>query len=477
MVFCVSIRDMQRCKVAFALSVFAFVISAPLRADQKPLTLPDVLAWKRLQTPVLSNNGQWFAYKLVPNDGNSQVVLKNIETGAEQRFDIGEVLRPNPYAPGAREMMAATPHDVVFSDDSKWLAFNVHPTQSESRHLKTQHKPLEDKVVLVELATGKKTEFARIRRFSFSGERASSIALQRYPASPAAAPGAAAASSAAAHNADDKPQGSDLILLDLASGEETNLGNVSDFAFDKKGNWFAWIIDAQDKLGNGINVRNLGTGTVATLDSGKAVYKSLSWTEKGDGLAAVRGIEDKRWEDKVYTLVAFKNFSDSGAPEKLVYDPAKDKAFPEGMTISAERHPAWMADLSEVTFGIHELKPKEQKGHAQGERKAKADSDSDAEPTEAKDAGPAAKADDSEDKPDLVIWHWKDSRLQSMQQVQENRDKNFSYLCAWIPAENKFVRFGNTELKEVSAVARSEVRSRHRHPRLRTRKQSRWQAL
>ena len=32
--------------------------------------------------------------------------------------------------------------------------------------------------------------------------------------------------------------------------------------------------------------------------------------------------------------------------------------------------------------------------------------------------------------PTLVIWHWKDDRLQPMQQVQENADKNFSFLSA-----------------------------------------------
>ncbi|HEX4750592.1 MAG TPA: prolyl oligopeptidase family serine peptidase [Bryobacteraceae bacterium] len=455
---------MRSCKFVVALCVFTFAVSAPVRADQKPLSLPDVLAWKRMQTPVISNDGHWFAYKLVPNDGNSQVVLKNVDTGAEQRFDIGEVVRPNPYVAGGMGMPPPVPHDVVFSDDSKWLAFNVHPTQTEGRQLKKQHKPLEDKVVLVALATGKKTEFDRIRRFAFSGERASAIALQRYPATPAGPAGAAAAATPAPNGAkpDDKPAGSDLVLLDLTNNEELNLGNVSDFAFDKKGNWFAWIVDAQDKLGNGINLRNMNTGMVATLDSGKAVYKSLNWTEKGDGLAAVRGIDDKRWEDKVYTLVAFKEFKNDGPPEKVVYEPSKDKSFPEAMTISAERRPAWMADLSEVTFGIHELKPKEPKTHGPGTRgsaTAKPAADADSDSSEAKEAGSATKADDSEDKPDLVIWHWKDSRLQSMQQVQENRDKNFSYLCAYIPSENKFVRLGSPEVKEVSAAPEAKFAS------------------
>ena len=104
-------------------------------------------------------------------------------------------------------------------------------------------------------------------------------------------------------------QGADLILYELATATEMNVGNVSDFAFDKKGDWIAWLIDAADKEGNGIQARNMASGAVIALDSAKAVYKGIGWTEKGDGLATLRGIEDKAWEDKRYTLVAFRDFS------------------------------------------------------------------------------------------------------------------------------------------------------------------------
>src|SRR5258708_7425528 len=146
--------------------------------------------------------------------------------------------------------------------------------------------------------------------------------------------------------------------LPFLSNAKSETFNVSDFAFDKKGNWLAWLIDAQDKAGNGIQVRNMANGAVLPLDSAKAIYKGLSWTEKGDGLATVRGVEDKAWEEKLCTLVAFKNFSANGAPEKIVFDPAKDKSFPTGLTISPNRNPFWKQDLSTVAFGIHELHPK-----------------------------------------------------------------------------------------------------------------------
>lgn len=415
----------MRSAICFVLS-FAGVLPAQLAADPSPLKVPDVLAWKRIQTPVVSNDGQWFAYKLSPNDGDSEVVLTHLVDRKEQRFPIGLLERPNPYLGGGGPPPAGPPHDLVFSADSKWLALEEHPTQKETNALRKQHKPVENKVLLVEVATGKKTEFERVKRFSFSGDKSTAIALHRYGAAPATPP---AAATPGAPKPEDKPQGSDLILVDFPTGTELSLGNVSDFAFDKPGNWLAWVVDAQDKLGNGVELRNLASGTVLALDTAKATYRGLNWTEKGDGLAVLRGIEDKKWEDKVYSLLAFRRFGDAGSPEKLTFSPDKEPSFPTGMGISAERRPAWMADLSTVTFGIHELKAKEQKAESAGK-----------------------KPEDAEEKPDLVIWHWKDSRLQPMQQVQENRDKNFSFLCSWKPDGHNFYRLADSSVRDVSVA-------------------------
>ena len=67
----------------------------------------------------------------------------------------------------------------------------------------------------------------------------------------------------------------------------------------------------------------------------------------------------------------------------------------------------------------------------------------------------------------MVIWHYKDSRLQPMQQVQENADKNFSFLCAYRPAEQKFLRLADDDVRVVNATPGLEVRLRHRYPELR----------
>src|SRR5690242_916675 len=95
----------------------------PLAADLAPLKMEDVVAWKRIVTPVISNDGQWFAYKLAPIEGDAELVLKHLSDGKEQRFATGEMDRPNPFLSVGAPPPSGPPRDIVFSEDSKWLVF------------------------------------------------------------------------------------------------------------------------------------------------------------------------------------------------------------------------------------------------------------------------------------------------------------------------------------------------------------------
>ncbi len=402
---------------------------------QKPMQLADILAWKRIQAPAVSNSGEWLAYRIAPAEGDAEVVVRNLKSGKELRFPSGDAgasaPTPDAAAPPAPPIgaMAAT---LAISGDSQWVAFQAYPTTKDAKKLKKDRKPIQTRAVLIELATGKKTEFEKTRRFAFSGEQGTAIALLRYPAEtagPAGPPAATAPGGAAA----DRPSGSDLLIYSLATGSELNLGNVSEFAFDKKGDWLACIIDARDKAGNGVLLRNMKTGALESLDHAEAVYKGLTWTEKGDGLATLRGVDDKGFEEKLYSVVAFRGFG-AGLPSKAVFDPKTDKSFPAGMTISPMRSAAWREDLAAVTFGIHAIKAKKAPAEPEGRITVSAPAPGDAA---------------ADEKVDLVLWHWKDSRLQTQQAVQENQDKNFSYLSVWRPTDSKFVRLADDSVKTV----------------------------
>jgi len=437
----------NRSLVLFFSSLIFLLAAAPYRAaapDQHPLDFTDAAAWKNIRIPVLADHGDWFAYRLSPQEGDSTVILRQTSGDKELKFPIGEVAGGG--APGgAPGAAAAAGAGVAISADSKYAAFLMFPTHAEAQQLKRQHKPIQSRVGIVNLSSGEKVEIAKVRRFSFSTENAAWIALQKYgPDAPAGAPaGAAAAAPAAAPGAaaarDDRPKGSDLILRELATGQEINIGNVSEFAFDKHGHYLAWTTDAQDKTGNGVSLRDMADGTIRSIESDDAaVYSHLTWTEDGDGLAVLKGVDNKAYEDKLYSVVGFKDFGSSG-PQKTIFNPTSAQNFPAGMTVSPDRAPQWTKNLDALLFGIHKVKKKE---HAEGDK------------SEGAGAGPAAAAASAEplpeDKVDLVIWNWQDKRLQSQQMVQEPQDKTYSYLSIYRPAENKFIRLADDDVRQVT---------------------------
>ena len=156
---------------------------APVGAQspaKRAMDLEDILSFRAMGTSVLSQNGQWFAYRMSPLQGDSEVFLKGTASdGKEMKFAVGE---------GAGGAMA-------FSDDSAWAALTVSPTRREAQANTRARRPNQTSVTIVNLATGDKVNVPKIRRFAFAGELGGWIALHRY--GPEAAAGAAPAAAAA----------------------------------------------------------------------------------------------------------------------------------------------------------------------------------------------------------------------------------------------------------------------------------------
>ena len=401
---------------------------AAANSAPRAIALEDIAPWKALGAAAVSNDGQWLAYRVSPLQGDSDVVIRSLAGDKEYRVAVGD-------GPGAAP---------AFSDDATYAAVIVAPTKTAAAAAKKSRKPMQNSVTIIKLADGSKTEVEKIRAFAFSGETPGWIALHRYAADAGGKAPAGPPAPGAADSKDDAPRGADLILRELATGNDLSIGNVADFTFDKTGRWLAYTIDAVDQAGNGLQLRDNTTGIVRVLDSGKASYDEPTWTRDGDGLAVLKGTDDKAYKDKRYAVVGFTSLA-AAQPKKVTYDPATDSSFPQGMTISKNRAPRWTEDLDALVFGIHELRK----------------SDTPAPPAaDAAGATPAPAAPppaaDEDEKPNLVIWHWKDPRLQSQQEVQESADRRFSFLSAYYPASKKFVRLADDALSTVNLAPKDK---------------------
>lgn len=422
--------------VALPLAVVVALL-APLSAQnvaKRPMTLGDILSFRAMTTTLLSTDGQWFAYRVSPLEGDSEVIVRSTSGGQEYKFPVGEAAGP-----------------MTFSDDSQWLAISTSLTRAEAEAARRARRPVQSSVLIVNLATGEKVSIPKVRRFAFSGEMGGWIAMHRF--GPDAAPGAAPAAPAGGRaggaagpaTRDTRPRGTDLILRELKTGTEINVGNVSEFNFNKSGKFLALIIDAADQAGNGLQIRDMSTGTITSLETDKAFYERMAWTTEGDALTMLKGTDDRQFRERLFAVVGFTGFG-SGTPNRVVYDPKDDKAFPANMSISGNRTPSWNDDRTAMIFGIADLTPVPRpagRGNAAGGEGADAQA-------------PAAGGADATERPNVVIWHYRDPRLQSQQRVQENADRSRNYPALFRPADNTMVRLADEEVPTVTVTGRGK---------------------
>src|SRR5262245_21561176 len=69
----------------------------------KPLALQDIINWKNIGTTIVSNDGQWFAYRIAPGEGDAQVVVTRTQGASDAKpmtFEVGEVPAAGAAGPG-----------------------------------------------------------------------------------------------------------------------------------------------------------------------------------------------------------------------------------------------------------------------------------------------------------------------------------------------------------------------------------------
>jgi dipeptidyl aminopeptidase/acylaminoacyl peptidase len=315
------------------------------------------------------------------------------------------------------------------------------------------------KVVLVNLGSGEKTEIEGASSFRFNGEAATHLAFRKI--TEAATPTPAPTGPLGITIPTPTASGSDLVLRELATGTDFVLGNVADYEFDKKGNWLATVIDASGQIGNGVHLRDMKTGAEYPVESGKAAYRGLSFNDETTAFTVTKAVDDTGYEGKWVSIIGFTDLGPK--PTKTVYDPKDDKDFPKDMAISAGRGASWTDGLDGFTFGIAERKKAgDKKETAPAPKEAgKKEEEKKEEVKEVKEGkkgkkGFTAPSSSSGAKPDLVVWHWKDERLQPMQEKQAASDRVVIYSAVYWAKDKKFVRLSDDKMKQVTLAAKQK---------------------
>ena len=389
---------------------------------------------------------------MFPQEGDGEVVIRNLVTGKDTHFPAGA--RPQPAGAATEEGPApeARGTTIGFSSDSKYAVFSTFPSKAETDKAKKEKKTADqmpkDGMVIVELATAKSTTIDRVRRFMLPEKAAAYVAYQKEAAErPAAnAPrrrkplgggdsyadqqggrggrgGAAGGGRGGAGGAGGRATfGTDLVLRTLADGTERTFTDVSDFHFTDDGKQLVFAISARDTTKNGVFVATPGSADapVSLLD-GKGKYSKLTFDENQTQMVFLSDRDDAAAKQPKWKIYRW----DRKAPAAELVS-AATPGLKSGFVISDRGTLSFSRDGSRLYLAV-------------------------ALPAAATPEPAADAADTSNDEKAVVdVWSYKDEYLQPVQKLRAARDRNRTFTAAYSIPDHKLVQLADTEMETVS---------------------------
>ena len=382
-------------------------------AHKKAITHDVYDSWKSIQGTKLSRDGVWLAYALTLQDGDGQLVVRNLKTNAEHR------------APRGR--------DATITADSKFVVFSMAPLKADVDKARKAKKKPEDMpkpgVGVMSLADGTViTAAERVKSFRVPEDSPRFVAILTAP--PERAAGGSASGRAGAERPDPEAQseegvsrkrekkkdpGTDLILRDLAAGTQTTIAEVADYAVAKDGNWVVYSVSSKTPANDGAFVRRITDGTSRTLLTGQGNYKGFAIDGTIGQVAFVSDRDDYKSPAPRYKL--YYTSRDVAAPRSG--DAAVELAVPASspMIVSDNGRVEFSKDGGRLFFGT-------------------------APP-------PRADADDGPEPVKVDIWNYKDAELQPMQKVRAQDEKKRTYRAEFNLSDKRFVQLATPDMPDL----------------------------
>ncbi|RPJ01547.1 MAG: hypothetical protein EHM31_05510, partial [Candidatus Aminicenantes bacterium] len=397
--------------------------AGPAAAEKKPLSYDAYNGWRSIQGNQLSRDGQWLVYALVPQDGDGELVVRNLGTDKEFR--------------------AARGRQPVITVDSKFVLFSIAPLKADVDKAKKDKKKPEEQpksaLGIMDLATGQVTTVDRVKSFKAPEEFGSFVAYLLEPplkkpdekkeepkkepeAKPEAKPEVKKEEGQAEEPKKEekkKEPGTELVVRELSAGKETRIAEAVEYIWNKPGTRLAYTVSSKVPANDGIFSYEAVTARTVPLLKGLGNYKNLVFDEKGLQLAFTSDRDDYKAEKSASKLYLWP-VTTAAAVEIA---PAAAKGFPAGMAVSENGRLQFSKDGSRLFFGIAAAPQPDPKG-----------------------APEPVKVD---------IWSWKDPYLQPMQKAQAEEDKKRTLMCVMHlgPKEKKFVQLAT---EDVPGIALSE---------------------
>jgi dipeptidyl aminopeptidase/acylaminoacyl peptidase len=408
--------------------------------SKRPLHHRDYDPWKSISGQVLSHDGKFLAYSLFPEEGDGQIVVRNIATGKEVRDSAGSL----PPAPDTQNFEAPAEGPggggrgarLSFTADGKFLISTAFAKKADTDQAKKDKKRADEmpkpSLLIFDLSAMAASRVADVASFQVPENGPSVLAYLKSPKG-------GAAPAAAAENNDNADQGrggrggrgggtgraktgSDLIVRDLRAqtAKERTFEDVAEYSMSKDGQTLAYAVASKKEETNGAYAIVPGSdGPPVALLSGKGRYSKLTWDFTQKQLAFLSDRDDAAVKPPKYKVYLWDRKSSSAT--ELVSE--STPGFRSGYAIFERGTVNFSRDGSRLFISS-----------APASTVAMAESDT---PVSTATPGP------NEEKVVADLWRWNDDYIQPMQKVRAAQERARSYRAVIHLADRKFVQLAD----------------------------------
>ncbi len=362
--------------------------------SKKPLDHTVYDDWQRIGNYKLSNNGNYVAFTVEPQEGDGMLFVKNLSTNRVDSFARG-------YA-------------FVFTESAQHLVAKIKSSFKEIRQAKIAKKKTEDmpkdSLLIINLFDQTTEKIAGVKSFAVP-EEASNVLIYHLEKSPLD-------TSKSKKIESNGKEGTPLIIHYLADGSNHNIPYVQEYALSKKGEQLVIKSNASKNDSThlaGVYIFEIASKKFNKIASGNIEASKFSWDEAGNQLAFVATKDSTTALVKTFHLRYFQRGMDSAT----IRIDRFHTNMPPGQHVSEHSSVRFSKDGNRLFFGAVKISTPKDTSTPEFEQ---------------------AKVD---------IWHYKDDYLQPMQLKSLEQDLKKNYL-AMIDGSGTMIPLANLDLENIT---------------------------
>ena len=402
--------------------IFMGLAASTYAQEKRPLTITDMMTFKHIESPVISDDGLWVLHTSKPDRGDPEVMVYATDEKKRYRIDLAE--QPQ------------------ISNDARWVvARKVVPAEEQLKSDKMGSQSRTG-MVLLNTGSGDLITFENVQNFTLSNNskwlvyhsfKEEENNRNRDP-----------------ENADNltqepglklpqkkKKTGSPMHLYNLIEGTDQTIDFVQSYSLDSNSTFLAYTRADTTGDGNGVFVHDLVSqhvGPITAMAFKDALAMDLSWNNKTNQLAFLAGVMDEKESADLVDLYLWSPGVDYA--EVIL----RNSDLPDGWRIYHNNRLEWTKDGQRLFLGI--------------------------KPETEIEVNTLEEGDTLKDLYDVEsilsdrevdVWHWNDPLINPNQKKMWNRIKNRTYTGVFHIGQRTFVPLTDEYMPDIWISGNTEV--------------------